>query len=152
MDQCQQLLPVLCEQSYSMYTDVIKIVILTNKRNVVQLFNVSCLLCFSEFYVAFKDCCLVLLVVFEFLWCVLLDTGQNQRQYWMYNSSGDYRSIFYSLPLIRFFLIIIKRLTLQTRIHDEQIHIKIIIIFSKQGIISLMVYYRIPMYSLEIKL
>lgn len=57
-----------------MYTDVIKIVILTSKRNVVQLFNVSCLLCFSEFYVAFKDCCLVL-VVFGFLWCVLLDTG-----------------------------------------------------------------------------
>lgn len=57
-----------------MYTDVIKIVILTNKRNVVQLFNVSCLLCFSEVYVAFKDCRLVL-VVFGFLWCVLLDTG-----------------------------------------------------------------------------
>ena len=152
MDQCQQLLPVLCEQSYSMYTNVIKIVILTNKRNVVQLFNVSCLLCFSEFYVAFKDCCLVLLVVFGFLWCVLLDTGQNQRQYWMYNSSGDYSSIFYPLPLIRFFLIIIKRLRLQTSIHYKQIHIRIIIIFSKQGIISLMVYYRIPMYSLEIKL
>lgn len=70
----------------------------------------------------------------------------------MYTSSGDYSSIFYSLPVIRFFLIIIKRLKLQTSTHYEQIHIRIIIIFSKQGIISLMVYYRIPMYSLEIKL
>lgn len=70
----------------------------------------------------------------------------------MYNSSGDYSSIFYSLSVIRFFLIIIKRLKLQTSTHYEQIHIKIIIIFSKQGIISLMVYYRISMYSLEIKL
>lgn len=69
----------------------------------------------------------------------------------MYNSSGDYSSIFYSLPVIKFFLVIIKRSKLQTNTHYEQIHTEIII-FSKQGIISVTVYYRIPMYSLEIKL
>lgn len=64
----------------------------------------------------------------------------------MYTSSGDYSSVFYSLPVIT------KRLKLQTSIHYDQPHIKIILIFSKRGIISLMVYYRIPMYSLDIKL
>lgn len=97
-----------------------------------SMFHVCC--AFLNFYVAFKDCCLVLLVVFGFLWCVLIDTGQNQRQYWMYNSSGDYSSIFYSLPVIKFFLVIIKRSKLQTNTRYEQIHTEIII-FSKQGII-----------------
>lgn len=124
-DQCQQLLPVPCEQSYSMYTDVIKIVILTNKKRCSSAFQCFMFAVLSRsFMLHSKTVCLVLLVVFGFSWCVLLDTGQNQRQYWMYNSSGDYRSIFYSLPIIRFFLIRIKRLKLQTSIPYEQIHIK----------------------------
>lgn len=63
-----------------MYTDVIKIVILTNKGNVVQLFNVSCLLCFSEFYVALQrllscsSCGVWILVVCAFRHRVELET------------------------------------------------------------------------------
>lgn len=53
-----------------MYTDVIKVVLLTKKKSSsAPTFHVR----FSEFYVAFEDC--LVLVVFGFLWCVLLDTG-----------------------------------------------------------------------------